>query len=95
MAVSYKFWKITSALKLFLWYATGVVSIVIGNALSPTSLAGPGLDMVAMLIFLLCWPVSFFYAITRVFKKDKHFVRPLIVHASVLIALVVFCLIAK
>ena len=95
MTVSYRFWETTSALKLFLWYAAGVFSVIIGSALSPTSLAGPGLDMLAMLIFLLCWPVSVVYSIIRVFKKDKQFVKPLIVHTSVFVALVIFCVVAE
>jgi len=95
MTVSYKFWETTSALKLFLWYAAGIFSVIIGSALSPTSLAGPGLDMLAILIFLLCWPVSVVYSIIRVFKKDKQFVMPLVVHTSVFVALVVFCAAAE
>jgi hypothetical protein len=90
MTVSYRFWETTSALKLFLWYAAGVFSVIIGSALSPTSLAGPGLDMLAMLIFLLCWPVSLVYSIIRVFKKDEQFVTPLIVQTAVFGALINF-----
>lgn len=92
---SYKFWKTTSAVKLFLWYVAGIISVVIGNALSPTSLAGPGLDMLAVLIFLICWPVSLIYSVIRVFKKDRRFMIPLIVHISVFIVLAIVYVVAR
>jgi len=70
-----------------------VKSIMVANILrrwvSPTNLAGPGLDIVFLLSLWILWLMFFVYAARRIFKKDKNYFLPFFIHIFGFIALFV------
>lgn len=90
MDFSFKFWKTTDKLKLFLWYAVSIALIVLGRFIDPGSVVGPGIDVLFLLLLVFCWFVFFFYSLTRVLQKDRRYVQPLLIHAAMLTVFLFF-----
>jgi O-antigen ligase len=77
------------------FYLLTFLVVIIGNLLEPTSLAGPGLDMVFGFIMLAWSIVLLARCFFKVVKKDKAYIPPLIVHSIFWIAFVVLCCITE
>jgi len=66
-----KIWKADTPLSLLIYYLAGLIILVGAHHLSPTNLAGPGLDIPAFFIyFVLCF-VLFIKTFLRVSKMKR------------------------
>ena len=84
----YSFWQTKSPFLLILYYTVGIGLIWISGHIAPTNLAGPGLDMLALLILAIIFFILFLISFFKVLKKDKSFVVPLIIHILIFVAFI-------
>jgi hypothetical protein len=68
---------------ILLIYAFAIFVIVISTVLAPTNLAGPGLDMLFILITVTSNVVFLFRSIFRLAKQGKTYRASVIVHGAI------------
>jgi hypothetical protein len=87
MEKSSKFWRTANPVLLITYYAGSISLFFVFRKISPTNLAGPGLDLPFLLLLWVFWILFFVYAARRIFKKDKKYFLPFFIHTFAFVAL--------
>jgi len=73
-------WKANNPISLLIYYSLGLVILITAHHISPTNMAGPGLDIAAFLInFILCL-FLFIKTLVRVSRLKRPLARPMVVN---------------
>ena len=80
MQEQYKLWKGNSPLSLLLYYLLALLLLIGAHHLSPTNLAGPGLDIPAFFIYFILCLALVIKTIMRLAKTHRPYTRPFIIN---------------
>ena len=93
MESSFNIWiKNHKVYSTIIFYLLSILLLFIANRLDPSSLAGPGLDALVLVIALLWSIVLLVRCFIKVVKKNRAYIAPLVIHFIFWVGFVILCI---
>jgi hypothetical protein len=71
--------RVNPVLFTIIYYLASIILILVGHAIEPTNLAGPGLDLIIFFVVIMCSIILLVRDCFKI-KKDKAFLISAIIH---------------